>query len=281
MSKSLMTALSVVGLVALVVVLADKVLPQRTTPETSRSQPTSAPETEQNELTREIDSQITKPLRVTVASPGITQLFAGGSADLTFTITNGGTQNDTYLLTTTSTVGWGDLAGVPGSVNLNAGGSTQVTIHVAVPPGTPVGASGEFTIKAVSVTSSGIQDSGNASVAVVGGTPRLTASILAQSTTGTTMTLNLQITNQGPGPGINVQISGFTARTLVGSGAVTVTAPSVPYLVSNLPVGGSAVVPLTLNVPAGVSRFSLAENGTVQDAGGNTYAYATSEVVQK
>jgi hypothetical protein len=235
----------------------------------------------QPEVSPTIDSQITKPLKVMVASPGATQMLAGGSADLMFTITNGGTQNDSYSLTAASTVNWGSLAGVPASVSLNAGASTQITIPVTVPAGTPTGSIGHFTINAASVTSSNIQDTGDASVSIVGGTPRLTASILSQSTNGTTMTLNLQIINQGPGPGVNTTITSFSARTLSGSGTVTVAAPSVPSSVGNLAVGGVAVVVLTLNVPSSVSRFSLVQNGNVQDAGGTTYTYSTSEVVQK
>jgi len=234
-----------------------------------------------DEVSPTIDSQITKPLNVIVASPGVTQMLAGGSADFIFTITNGGTQDDSYSLTAASTVNWASLAGVPASVSLSAGASTQITIHVTVPAGTAVGSIGHFTIKAVSITSASIQDSGDASVSVVGGTPRLTAGILSQSLNGTTMTLNLQITNQGPGPGMNANITGFSARTLSGSGTVTVTVPSLPYSVGNLAVGGSAVVVLTVNVPASVSRFSLVQNGNVQDTGGTTYTFSTSEVVQK
>lgn len=234
----------------------------------------------QDEVTPTIDSQITKPLKVTLASPGITQMLPGGSGNLTFTITNGGTQNDTYSLTANSTVTWGNLGSVPGSVSLNAGASTQITILVTVPLGTSAGTTGDFTIKAVSLTSSSIQDTGDALVTVVSGTPRLTASIAAQSTTGTTMTLNVQIANLGPGPGVNATITGFSTRTLVGSGSVAVTVPSVPYGVGNLAVGGSAVVPLTLTVPGSVSRFSLVQNGTVQDSGGTAYSYSTSEVIK-
>lgn len=235
----------------------------------------------QPEVNPAIDSQITKPLKVVVSTPGITQVLAGGSVDLIFTITNGGTQADAYLLTAGSSVSWGNLTSVPSSVSLAAGASTQVTIHVTVPSGTSVGAVGNFTINAVSVASSGIQDNGNASVTVVGGAPRLSASILGHTTTGTIVTLSLQIINQGTGPGGYVQITGFTARALSGSGAVTVVSPSVPYLVGNLPAGGSGVVPVTLNVPTTVSRFSFVQNGTVQDTGGILYNFSTSEVVQK
>ncbi len=73
------------------------------------------------EVTPAIDAQITHPYAVTVASPGIAKMLAGGSATLTFTISNTGTQNDTYALTASSTVNWGTLSSVPATLALAAG----------------------------------------------------------------------------------------------------------------------------------------------------------------
>jgi hypothetical protein len=118
----------------------------------------------QEELTPELDAQIPKLLNVTVASPGIGQAPAGSGLDLVFTITNGGIRNDTYALTPSADMPWGSLAGVPPTLALNAGASTNISIHVAVPPGTPAGNSAQFTLKAVSNAAPGIQDTGYASV---------------------------------------------------------------------------------------------------------------------
>jgi len=238
--------------------------------------------TAQNEVTPAIDATITKPLGVMVSSPGVLQLPAGGSADLIFTITNTGTTDDSYNLTSSASQPWGSLAVVPASVTLASGQSTQITIHATVPAGTAPGAVGDFAIKAISMTSSAIQDNGLSSLTVVGnGSPRLSGSIGTKSTTGTTMTLNLQLTNLGPGPAANVTITAITAKTISGSGTVTLTAPVLPYTVGNLGVGGSATVSVVLDIPATVSRFSLTQSGSVQDAGSNSYSYATSEIVQK
>lgn len=235
----------------------------------------------QDEVTPAIDALITKPLNVAVISPGITQASPGHGLDLSFTITNGGTQNDTYLLNFTASVPWAGAGGVPGSISLNAGASGQVIVHVTVPAGALAGATGDFVLKATSVTNSGVLDTGEASVIVVSGVPRLAAKVASQSIAGTTMTLNLQITNQGPGAALNATIGNFSVRTLAGTGTVTVTAPPVPYGVGNLPVGGSVMVPLTLNVPSTVSRFSFVQNGTVRDVGGTTYSYSMSEIVNR
>ena len=156
----------------------------------------------------------------------------------------------------------------------------QITIHVTVPSGTPAGKNGQFTIRATSTTNSAIQDTGEGVVTVVGGSPRLGASIASKSSSGTTLMVNVQITNNGPGPAVGTMITRFVARTLSGSGTPSVTAPVVPYLIGNLAVNGSAIVPLTLTVPVTVIRFSLTENGTVQDASGRSYTYSISEVVQ-
>src|ERR1019366_10829110 len=92
-------------------------------------------------------------------------------------------------LTASSNVTWGNLASVPSSLALNAGASTQITIHVAVPLGTPVGTDGHFTIKATSTTNSGIQDTGDAVVTSLTATATATASATATPTaTGATAT---------------------------------------------------------------------------------------------
>jgi hypothetical protein len=90
----------------------------------------------------------------------------------------------------------------------------------------------------------------------------------------------LRIINTGSGPAMNVVLASLITRTLTGSGSVVVNAPSLPYTVGSVPVGGSVMVPLTLNVPSTVRRFSLTENGTVQDAAGKSYSYSLSQVLQ-
>ena len=58
---------------------------------------------------------------MSVASPGSVNIPAGGSGDVTFTVKNIGTQNDSYALGVVDAKGWGSLAGVPANIALNAG----------------------------------------------------------------------------------------------------------------------------------------------------------------
>jgi len=118
------------------------------------------------ELTPGMNAQITVPLQVAVSGPGITQTLAGMAVNLTFTIANSGAQNDRYTLTPGSNVAWGDLRGATSPVSLKAGASMRVVIPVTVPPGTATGTTGLFYVKAVSLTSAAITDTGTASVTV-------------------------------------------------------------------------------------------------------------------
>jgi hypothetical protein len=52
----------------------------------------------QQELTSEMDAHITKPLAVAITGPGTLQIPPGASTVLTFSVTNQGTQQDTYIV---------------------------------------------------------------------------------------------------------------------------------------------------------------------------------------
>ncbi len=119
------------------------------------------------EMTALLARENLSPVQVTVASPGLTQVLPGEEIDLTFTVSNVGTQSDSYTLTATSDVGWGNLASIPGTVTLNALASIQLTIHVSVPSATPSGAEGHFTLQATSLTVPAAQDAGEAEIDVV------------------------------------------------------------------------------------------------------------------
>lgn len=106
-------------------------------------------------------------LKVSVASPGITERPIGSSVDLVFTIANEGTQADTYLLTSSSDVSWASLGSLPSTIALGPGENTQITIHIAVPLSTAVGTEGAFTIIATSVTAPNMADSGEAFVTAI------------------------------------------------------------------------------------------------------------------
>jgi hypothetical protein len=100
---------------------------------------------------------------------------------------------------------------------------------------------------------------------------------VAQS--GTTATSTLTLTNAGFTAAQAVNINQITLRTLSGSGTVTLTSPALPLAVGPLAIGASTTVPLTFNVPGAVTRFSVTEAGTVQDALGNGYSFSIAQTI--
>jgi len=68
-------------------------------------------------------------------------------------------------------------------------------------------------------------------------------------------------------------------RTLGGSGSVTLASPSLPLSVGAIALNASTNISLTLNVPSTVTRFSLTENGSLQDTSGSTYNFSAAELV--
>lgn len=111
------------------------------------------------------------------------------------------------------------------------------------------------------------------------GPPSLSGQVLSSSRSGTTETVNLQLTNTGFTLAQAVSIKQITARTLSGSGIVTMASPALPAAEGSLAVGASTTVTLTLNVPSTVIRFSLTENGTTSDGAGNTYNYSSAQTL--
>src|SRR5215469_3294304 len=102
-----------------------------------------------------------------------------------------------------------------------------------------------------------------------GGSPSLALSVVAEaSPTPGVWALDVQITNNGTGAARNIVLQNLQLRTLTGSGAVTYDAslsPAFPLSVGDLAAGGSAVIRLSFDAPATVLRFSVTENGTLQD----------------
>jgi hypothetical protein len=96
---------------------------------------------------------------------------------------------------------------------------------------------------------------------------------------GTTVTATLTLTNIGFTAAQAVNINQITFRTLSGSGTVALASPVLPAAEGPLAIGASMTVPVTLNVPATVTRFSMTESGTIQDGAGNTYNYSMAQTV--
>jgi len=111
------------------------------------------------------------------------------------------------------------------------------------------------------------------------GPPSLSGSILSQQDVSGTLTLNLQLTNTGTSDAQNILINQLSFRTLGGTGTVTLASSALPISAGNISVGSSAPVTLTLNVPATVTRFSMTEGGTLQNATGTTYNFSIAQSV--
>lgn len=111
------------------------------------------------------------------------------------------------------------------------------------------------------------------------GPPSLSGQVLSSSRSGTTLTVNLQLTNSGFTPSQAVRINQVTFRTLSGSGAVTFAGSPLPVSLGPLGVGASTTFTLTVNVPSTVTRFSLTESGNLLDSTAKSYNYSIAQTI--
>jgi hypothetical protein len=111
------------------------------------------------------------------------------------------------------------------------------------------------------------------------GPPSLSGQLSSVVQSGTTVTATLTLANTGFTAAQAVNINQMAFRTLSGSGTVTLASPELPAPEGPLGIGASVTVPVTLNVPATVTRFSMTESGVIQDGAGNTYNYSMAQTV--
>jgi hypothetical protein len=111
------------------------------------------------------------------------------------------------------------------------------------------------------------------------GAPSLSGQVSNVSRSGTTVTLNLQLTNTGFTAAQAVNINQMTFRTLSGSGTVTLASPMLPAAEGPLGIGASMTVPVTLNVPTTVTRFSMTEGGNLLDNLSSNYGYSIAQTI--
>ncbi len=111
------------------------------------------------------------------------------------------------------------------------------------------------------------------------GPPSLSGLVSNFIQSGTTVTATLTLTNTGFTAAQAININQMTFRTLSGSGTVTLASPALPAAEGTLVIGASMTVPVTLNVPATVTRFSMTESGNLQDGSGNNYSYSMAQTV--
>lgn len=111
------------------------------------------------------------------------------------------------------------------------------------------------------------------------GAPSLSGQLSNVVQSGTIVTAMLTLTNTGFTAAQAVNINQITFRTLSGSGTVTLASPTIPAAEGPLAIAASMTVPVTLNVPATVTRFSMTESGNLQDGSGNNYNYSIAQTV--
>jgi hypothetical protein len=116
-----------------------------------------------------------------------------------------------------------------------------------------------------------------------GGTPRLAGSVGAQGTASPgVIYVDVKIANNGLGIAKAGKINAVRLRTLSGAGVVdynTALSPSLPIALPDLPIGQSTTVRLYFNVPLGVKRFSITEDGSLQDKFGRSLSFSASQSV--
>ena len=93
-----------------------------------------------------------------VVAPSPKNVAPGTSLTHQFQVKNLGTEEDTYDLFATSSLGWCDLTGIPSSVTIPAGGIEYIDIPVTVPAGATTGQVDVLSVQAVSQANSLIND---------------------------------------------------------------------------------------------------------------------------
>ena len=115
------------------------------------------------------------------------------------------------------------------------------------------------------------------------GRPNFVTNVVGQSLVSPGVyAVDLRFTNSGPGTAHAFSISNLLFHSLMGSGTVTYNctlAPTLPLDTPNVDVGSFFKIRLMLNVPPTVQRFSVTENGSVQDIDGGTYTFSQAQVL--
>ena len=94
--------------------------------------------------------------------------------------------------------------------------------------------------------------------------------------------IDLRLANGGSGHARNVRLTSLAFRTLNGLGTVTYDAARsgpLPLQFGAIDVGETRTVRLYLNVPPTVARFSITENGVLQNVIGGNYSFSFGQAV--
>lgn len=109
--------------------------------------------------------------------------------------------------------------------------------------------------------------------------PIIAAQVASQLQSGTDLSVTLQLTNGGTSDAQNVSLNSIAFRTLKVLGKVTLSSPTLPIAEGNLTSGASTTVPLTLNVPATVTKFLMTEVGIFNDTDGKAHRFISKQVI--
>jgi hypothetical protein len=114
-----------------------------------------------------------------------------------------------------------------------------------------------------------------------GAPPTVSIAISAPSSapSGTSIALPLTITNTGSVAIASVQFNSLTFRTLAGSGQPTVMSPSLPAQAAGLLPGAATTLTLQLNVPTGIQKLMLTEEGTLQTGPNDVGRFSIGQVL--
>lgn len=166
--------------------------------------------------------------------------------------------------------------------SMAVGETTSVTL--VVKPTAPVTIANTATATATEGDPVSANNAGQVTTTFVLGQPRISGAIASKTVVSQTATqkillVDLKLTNTGTGHARNVVIKQLVPRTLYGSGTAVLTGPALPIAVGNLDVGASTITRLSFTVPATATRFSITENGSVQDALGTSFNYSVVQSI--
>lgn len=221
-----------------------------------------------------------------------------GASTMTLTVDDGlgGLASDTVLVTVRDTTP--PVLALPANIIAAATSAAGAAVNYAatatdlvdgaiVPSCSPApGATfptGMTTVNCSATDNAGNSATGNFSVTVNLGTPRIAGSIAAKGRDASgNYYVDLRLTNTGDGHARNVRINVLAFRTLSGTGTVsynTALSGALPLMVGSLDVGASNIVRLYLNLPSTVTRFSITEGGTLQNVAGTSFSFSTAQSV--
>ncbi|HZP45687.1 MAG TPA: hypothetical protein VFB15_08560 [Candidatus Binataceae bacterium] len=87
----------------------------------------------------------------------------------------------------------------------------------------------------------------------------ITAQVVDIALSGTTLTLNLQLTNGNARTVSNLRINSIA---LSPAADATLSAPTLPYTVGNIAPGTAATVPMSITITSGLPQLQMIESGT-------------------